>query len=87
MIHSGFVESFRELNFLVLLETTLDTDTLNLLLVAFYVDSWWGTTATTSIFIAAAITDWLDGYLARKVLSLYTILVLLYVSLHYTLSS
>lgn len=30
-------------------------------------DSWWGTTATTSIFIAAAVTDWLDGYIARKV--------------------
>ncbi|KAL2896489.1 CDP-diacylglycerol--glycerol-3-phosphate 3-phosphatidyltransferase 1 chloroplastic [Bienertia sinuspersici] len=32
----------------------------------FYVNSWWGATATTSIFVAAAITDWLDGYLARK---------------------
>ncbi|KAL1191571.1 CDP-diacylglycerol--glycerol-3-phosphate 3-phosphatidyltransferase 1 [Cardamine amara subsp. amara] len=37
-----------------------------LLVATFYVDSWWGTTATTSIFIAAAITDWLDGYIARK---------------------
>ncbi|XP_022942882.1 CDP-diacylglycerol--glycerol-3-phosphate 3-phosphatidyltransferase 2-like [Cucurbita moschata] len=32
----------------------------------FYVNNWWGTTATTSIFIAAAVTDWLDGYIARK---------------------
>ncbi|XP_057522683.1 CDP-diacylglycerol--glycerol-3-phosphate 3-phosphatidyltransferase 2 [Amaranthus tricolor] len=32
----------------------------------FYANSWWGATATTSIFVAAAITDWLDGYLARK---------------------
>jgi CDP-diacylglycerol---glycerol-3-phosphate 3-phosphatidyltransferase len=27
----------------------------------------WAATATTGIFLAAAITDWLDGYIARKV--------------------
>lgn len=32
----------------------------------FYMDSWWGPVATTGVFLAAAITDWLDGYLARK---------------------
>lgn len=37
-----------------------------LLVSTFYVDSWWGPSATTGIFIAAAITDWLDGYIARK---------------------
>ncbi|KAG4109993.1 hypothetical protein ERO13_D13G021500v2 [Gossypium hirsutum] len=37
-----------------------------LLIFTFSVDSWWGRTATTSIFMAAAITDWLDGYIARR---------------------
>jgi hypothetical protein len=35
--------------------------------LAFYMDGWQGTTVTTSIFTAAAVTDWLDGYIARKV--------------------
>ncbi|KAK2405699.1 CDP-diacylglycerol--glycerol-3-phosphate 3-phosphatidyltransferase [Trifolium repens] len=37
-----------------------------LLVATFYMDGWRGTTATTTIFIAASFTDWLDGYIARK---------------------
>lgn len=35
--------------------------------LAYHMNGWWATTATTSIFLAAAFTDWLDGYIARKV--------------------
>ncbi|KAL3652043.1 CDP-diacylglycerol-glycerol-3-phosphate 3-phosphatidyltransferase, mitochondrial [Castilleja foliolosa] len=36
------------------------------LVYTFYVESWWGPTATIGTLLAAATTDWLDGYLARK---------------------
>ncbi|CAN6934797.1 unnamed protein product [Brassica oleracea] len=42
-----------------------------ILVATFYVDCWWGRTATTSIFVAAAVTDWLDGYIARYVVVLF----------------
>ncbi|KAE9615599.1 hypothetical protein Lal_00017107 [Lupinus albus] len=37
-----------------------------LLVATFYMDGWRGTVGSTSIFMAAALTDWLDGYIARK---------------------
>ncbi|ERM95678.1 CDP-diacylglycerol--glycerol-3-phosphate 3-phosphatidyltransferase 2 isoform X2 [Amborella trichopoda] len=40
-----------------------------LLVTTFYMNSWWSATASTSIFVVAAVTDWLDGYLARKMKS------------------
>ena len=37
-----------------------------LLVATFYMDGLRGTAVTTIIFTAAAVTDWLDGYIARK---------------------
>jgi CDP-diacylglycerol--glycerol-3-phosphate 3-phosphatidyltransferase len=32
----------------------------------FFLPGWWAKVFTTAIFVAAAVTDWLDGYLARR---------------------
>ncbi|XP_066352581.1 cardiolipin synthase (CMP-forming), mitochondrial-like [Miscanthus floridulus] len=37
-----------------------------LLISTFYMEGPWAATATTGTFLAAAVTDWLDGYIARK---------------------
>lgn len=37
-----------------------------ILIIVFYSNQWWGNLAVAGIFIFAAITDWLDGFLARK---------------------
>jgi phosphatidylglycerophosphate synthase len=34
---------------------------------AFYMEGPWAAMATIGIFLVAAVTDWLDGYIARKV--------------------
>ncbi|MDX1569372.1 MAG: CDP-diacylglycerol--glycerol-3-phosphate 3-phosphatidyltransferase [Xanthomonadales bacterium] len=36
------------------------------LVVVFYLPNWWSNWATAIIFSVAAITDWLDGYVARR---------------------
>lgn len=67
LVASAFHFLFRPFPYLYLIIIIL-SDAFFRLYVAFYMDSWRGTAATTSIFVAASITDWLDGYLARKVL-------------------
>jgi phosphatidylglycerophosphate synthase len=36
-------------------------------LSVFYSTNWWVADAVTCIFVFAILTDWLDGFLARKV--------------------
>ncbi len=39
---------------------------LPVILIIFYLPYWWARPLSCAIFLMAAITDWLDGYLARK---------------------
>jgi len=49
-------------NLLTLLRIVL----IPVFLVLFYLPVAWGREAATAVFVLAAITDWLDGYLARR---------------------
>lgn len=46
-------------------------------MAVFYTQRAWATSAGATIFVLGAITDWLDGYLARKVVSSLGLYVLL----------
>jgi CDP-diacylglycerol--glycerol-3-phosphate 3-phosphatidyltransferase len=49
-------------NLLTLLRIVL----IPVFVVLFYLQTHWGREAATLVFVLAAITDWLDGYLARR---------------------
>ena len=46
--------------------TLLRIALIPVLVVFFYLPYYWAPLATAAVFILAAITDWLDGYLARR---------------------
>lgn len=68
-LHGYGDELLEEDNKLVTLPTILTLGrvaAIPILLIVFYSNQWWANMAVAGIFVFAAITDWLDGYLARK---------------------
>ena len=55
-----------KLHYIPNLLTTLRISLIPIFMMTFYYPSEWQYLTTTTIFAIAAITDWLDGYLARK---------------------
>lgn len=55
-----------KLNYIPNMLTTLRISLIPIFIFMFYYPSKWAYLTTTAIFGLAAITDWLDGYLARK---------------------
>jgi CDP-diacylglycerol--glycerol-3-phosphate 3-phosphatidyltransferase len=55
-----------KLNYIPNMLTTLRISLIPLFILAFYYPSKWSYLTTSLIFSFAALTDWLDGYLARK---------------------
>lgn len=46
--------------------TLLRIALLPVIIVVFYLEAWWARPASSLLFALAGITDWLDGYLARR---------------------
>lgn len=46
--------------------TVLRIVLLPVIVAVFYIDAWWARPVSAALFAIAGITDWLDGYLARK---------------------
>ncbi|MCO5576228.1 hypothetical protein L7F22_030037 [Adiantum nelumboides] len=71
-LHSHDAEVFETDTKLLTLPTILTLGrvaAIPVLIIVFYSNQWWANLVVAGIFVVAAITDWLDGFLARKMKS------------------